>query len=75
MSINTQRLVLYQTIETLPDSFLSELVKFIEFLRFKAQLGETPQPRPRQRGSAKHLIISMSADFDEPLADFAEYMT
>ncbi len=74
MSINTQRLSLYQAIETLPDSLLSELIKFIEFLRFKTQLGETPHPQPRQPGSAKHLIISMSADFDEPLADFAEYM-
>jgi hypothetical protein len=70
----TQQLALYQAIETLPDNFLVELLKFIEFLRFKAQQEELPKPKPRQRGTAKHLISSMSPDFDEPLADFAEYM-
>ena len=30
--------------------------------------------RLRQAGSAKHLQITMSDDFDEPLDDFAEYM-
>jgi hypothetical protein len=29
--------------------------------------------RPRF-GSGKHLNITMSEDFDEPLVDFAEYM-
>jgi len=70
----TQQLALYQAIETLPDNFLTELLKFIEFLRFKACLETVPKLKPRQRGTAKHLIISMADDFDEPLTDFAEYM-
>ena len=28
----------------------------------------------RQPGKGKHLMITMSDDFDEPLEDFAEYM-
>ncbi|MEZ4656937.1 MAG: DUF2281 domain-containing protein [Caldilineaceae bacterium] len=31
-------------------------------------------PMPRKAGSAKHLGICISDDFDEPLDDFAEYM-
>jgi antitoxin (DNA-binding transcriptional repressor) of toxin-antitoxin stability system len=34
---------------------------------------DSPKPR-RQPGRGKHLMITMSDDFDEPLADFAEYM-
>ena len=33
----------------------------------------TAKPR-RRAGSAKHLNIKMSDDFDAPLEDFAEYM-
>lgn len=33
-----------------------------------------PKPR-RQPGSAKHLNIRMSDDFNAPLADFEEYMS
>lgn len=33
------------------------------------------QPKPRRRpGSAKSLQLQMADDFDEPLADFAEYI-
>ncbi len=41
------------------------LIKFVTI--------NSPKP-PRQPGRAKHLMISLSEDFDEPLADFAEYM-
>jgi len=34
---------------------------------------DSPKPR-RKPGSGKHLMITMSDDFDEPLEDFAEYM-
>ena len=34
---------------------------------------ERPKPQ-RQPGRGKHLMITMSNDFDEPLEDFAEYM-
>ncbi|HFC12955.1 MAG TPA: type II toxin-antitoxin system prevent-host-death family antitoxin [Anaerolineae bacterium] len=34
---------------------------------------EQPKPR-RQPGSAKQFNIQLADDFDEPLADFAEYM-
>ena len=45
-------------------------------------LAKNPQKNPstidpfpsRKAGSGKHLNIVMSDDFDEPLADFAEYM-
>ena len=33
-----------------------------------------PAKGPRKAGSAKHLGITISDDFDEPLDDFAEYM-
>ena len=41
------------------------IIKFVTIASPKAQ---------RQPGRGKHLMISMSDDFDEPLADFAEYM-
>lgn len=40
---------------------------------FEKETSKTAKPR-RQAGSAKHLNIQMSDDFDEPLDDFAEYM-
>ena len=33
-----------------------------------------PAKGPRKAGSAKHLGITISDDFDEPLDDFSEYM-
>ncbi len=34
-----------------------------------------PEAKPQRRfGGAKHLVISMSDDFDETLEDFGDYM-
>jgi prevent-host-death family protein len=39
------------------------------------KLEPLPEARPkRQIGTGKHIFISMSDDFDEPLEDFKEYM-
>ncbi len=38
------------------------------------QLLSSSSLQPRKAGSAKHLDIHISDDFDEPLEDFAEYM-
>ena len=60
----------------LPTELRKEVVDFIEFLVQKYQLKqekEIPSKRPSNFGSAKGLI-TISADFNEPLDEFQEYM-
>ncbi|RLT33971.1 MAG: hypothetical protein DWI57_17105 [Chloroflexi bacterium] len=46
-----------------------------DMLGLMAEIDESAEPRPMPRfGSGRHLGIHLSADFDEPLDDFAEYM-
>lgn len=68
-------------IEKLPPHYRLQLIEFItETLKPTLQTApditsaETTEPHRPRFGSAKHLNITMSDDFDEPLEDFAEYM-
>ena len=53
--------------------------EMVERLDRYEQMLEDQKPgltkKGRKAGSAKHLDIVMSDDFDEPLEDFAEYMS
>ena len=60
--------LLYGKIESMPTDMQKEMVLFAEFLLSKA--ASVYQPK---FGSLKGKI-KLAADFDEPLADFEEYM-
>ena len=59
---------LYGKIESLPAEMQREVSLFADFL-----LSKNAQPTIPKFGSLKGKI-HLSADFDEPLADFKEYM-
>lgn len=68
-------------IKKLPPHYRLRLIEFItETLKPNLQTmpelesNETAKSHHPNFGSAKHLNITMSDDFDEPLEDFAEYM-
>lgn len=65
-------LELYIKLSTLPENLKREVADFAEFL--KSKLKSEPKSTPRKAGLAKGLI-QMKDDFDEPLNDFAEYMS
>jgi len=59
-----------QRIHLLPEEVQKQVSDFIEFLMSKRKKSQVRQP---VFGSAKGRI-HMSADFDEPLDDFKDYM-
>ncbi|MFZ1325080.1 MAG: DUF2281 domain-containing protein [Candidatus Contendobacter sp.] len=66
----TQAELVYQHLQQLPESLVTEVFDFVKFL-------EQKQPRlknqePRQPGSARGLLW-MADDFDAPLDDFKDY--
>ncbi|MFN4253916.1 MAG: DUF2281 domain-containing protein [Saprospiraceae bacterium] len=66
-------LLLYAKIESLPVPLREQVAEFIQSLLNQLQTTKPPtKPRPRF-GSAKGMFV-MAPDFDEPLADFHEYM-
>ena len=64
-------LSLYTKLESLPNDLKQEVSDFIDFL-FEKSVAKNKKIVPRP-GSAKGKI-RMSADFDEPLEDFKDYM-
>jgi len=64
-------LQLYTEIASLPENLKQEVSDFIEFLKIKYET--KPKITERQYGYAKG-FFTMSADFDEPLDDFKDYM-
>jgi hypothetical protein len=64
-------LQLYTEIASLPDNLKQEVSDFVEFLKSKSKSKQNITQR--QFGYAKG-FFKMSADFDEPLDDFREYM-
>jgi hypothetical protein len=64
-------LSLYTKLESLPKNLKQEASDFIDFLLEKSSRKE--KKTIPQFGSAKGKI-KMSADFDEPLEDFKDYM-
>ncbi len=66
--------ILYQ-IETLPGPIQQEVSDFIEFLVKKyGEHASLPKAKKPQFGCLRG-TFKMSADFDEPLEDFKEYMS
>ena len=61
---------LYYQIMTLPQEMQHQIADFVEFLKHKNQ---NQTPKKRIAGLAKGLI-EMTADFEEPLEDFKDYM-
>lgn len=57
-------------------AYLLEIYLKLEQAKDFIKISSTNEPTkpPRKPGSAKHLGIKISDDFDEPLEDFAEYM-
>lgn len=74
----SEQMILLQ-LKELPESLKKEIMDYIEFLILKYQKNQSfislqnTKERPSYYGNAKEEVI-MSDDFDEPLADFAEYM-
>lgn len=64
---------LYTKITALPAELKQEAADFVEFLQQKARTKTKRKLKERKLGIAKGLI-KMSADFDEPLEDFKDYM-
>lgn len=62
---------LYTQISSLPTDLKQEVSDFVEFLKQKTK--SKTKLKERRPGVAKGLI-KMSADFDEPLEDFKDYM-
>ncbi len=70
-----ENVILYNKFATLPENMKSEVLDFIDFLLTKEATKDkqnTSIPKPKF-GSAKGMF-KMSADFDEPLEDFKDYM-
>jgi hypothetical protein len=65
-------LELYIKLTSLPENLKKEIGDFADFLTSK--LKREGAPAPRKAGLAKGLI-KMKDDFDDPLEDFAEYMS
>jgi hypothetical protein len=63
---------LYIKLASLPENLKKEVGDFAEFLRSK--LKTEKKGTPRKAGLAKGLI-KMKDGFDDPLEDFAEYMS
>lgn len=64
-------LQLYTQISSLPAELKREVSNFVEHLRSKKKADS--KLKERQFGYAKG-EVKMSADFDEPLEDFKDYM-
>ncbi|MCP4168629.1 MAG: DUF2281 domain-containing protein [Chloroflexi bacterium] len=60
-----------------PDQWneMVELLEDYEDILFAKSRKDEATRISRKAGSAKHLGIKMADDFDEPLEDFAEYMS
>jgi len=70
--MKVDNILLYNKLVSLPDNLKSEVEDFIDFLKLKTKGGDkTKKPR---FGSGKGMF-KMTADFDEPLDDFKEYMS
>jgi hypothetical protein len=70
--------MLYSKIEMLPDNLKNEVEDFVGYLLQKISKPKRDNEKPkelkeRQFGAFKGLI-KMSADFDEPLDEFKDYM-
>lgn len=63
---------LYTKILSLPDSLKIEVSQFIDALKSKSDKNKK-KPKKRIFGYAKG-TITIKSDFDEPLADFKDYM-
>ena len=64
------QLTLHTKLESLPPDLKKEVNDFVDFLLSKSK---PVAKKPAKFGSAKGKI-KMSADFDEPLDDFKDYM-
>ena len=65
--------ILFEKINQLPDHLKVEVLDFVEFLEHKKASQFEKPLKKRVFGSAKGKYI-MSADFDEPLEEFKDYM-
>ena len=65
-------LQLYQKYQTLPPVYQAEVADFIDFLATRKTTDKLPERKIPVFGSAKNQF-QMSADFDAPLDDFADY--
>ena len=66
--------VLEKEIATLPHAAISEVVDFIRLIKLKFPEEKRGAEKKSLFGIWKNEPFYMSADFDEPLEDFSEYM-
>ena len=68
--------VLEKKIKSLPETALDEISSYVDYISFKFAAAENSAPKSRKKGFGclKDIPCKMSADFDEPLEEFAEYM-
>ncbi|NEO87702.1 MAG: DUF2281 domain-containing protein [Spirulina sp. SIO3F2] len=68
-----------EKLETLPNSLQTEVLHYIEFLseRYTSQSDSSEtQPKKKRSGILEGMFsLPLPDDFDEPLDDFAEYMS
>jgi hypothetical protein len=64
--------MLVSKIEKIPVEKIEEVSDFLDFIIQRAE-SKMEKPKP-VFGSGKGLITYMADDFDEPLADFKDYM-
>ena len=64
----------------LPPKMRQEVLHYIDFLLYKdqeqpnSQMPDAPSAQQRKEAGFSQVTFTMSADFDEPLDDFKEYM-
>lgn len=67
--------VMLNITDEIPQEMIGKMLKQFENQLQTAKKLVTKKEKPVPKfGSAKGLMIKMSADFDEPLDDFADYM-
>ncbi len=72
-TVNTEvELLKYQLIAWIIALNDTQLLQEISTIWEKAQ--QEPEPKIRQFGAMKGLVLYMADDFNEPLEDFKEYM-
>ncbi|MBQ7158189.1 MAG: DUF2281 domain-containing protein [Treponema sp.] len=66
--------ILEKKIKQIPETYIPEVVNFLDLLQYKIRAEQTSQKKPKRQFGLLKGQIWMSDDFDAPLEDFKEYM-
>ena len=70
----TTAAVIYGIIPTLPEAMQEDALHYIEALKEKAAVENTPTPLPNRGWGCMKGLITIHDDFEDPLEDFKDYM-